>query len=671
MKTILNSCLLVWVLTYAMVVVGQQQTTDTNKAIAALQDEVQWINGMVASGAISQNAAAQRIKELTFKAGELALGAPNSVVPVSAPAANVPTASPSPNQAPKSPPQPPASAPPRQPGVNQKNLRPAVLTNDSFGDAGATDHELTDLTSGEPTPRAGADAGSMAQATAAPTPDFSISATTPLIGGKTAFSTVTVISLGGFTTAVNLTVTCPTGTTCTLSTSTVTPSVTGATSTLTIVTTGSTTVSGPVTVTGTSSGLSHTFQVTLNAPGCQNSYYYYSCGFTSWIGGVEWSGYSSQTMTTNGFLSFSGRTRYVWSHQKVSTNPAESPSAFGVALWLRVRLLSAPTPSANGVSFSSTLADPTGSITTTQLSNVGQAVDYVGGFELRLHQWNDTTVCTKENADSSTNKCNGKTDLGDPTSKSATRISLILGGGATTPLPANTVVDTFNAPPVNSPQCQAFANLYPPSSGVAGVYLNTNTTPTTCLMNPLDKTDPKNPAGRPINYVSFTNQDRTNFYPKYGAGFRLTRVFNASGPNSKPYAGSLDLTIGQDQSNSGGRWWGPVMRADGVWPIALGSSSLLYVFGSAAMRTANNKTYPPIILTTPASGSSPMVPGPDVTVLALQVPARDFYRIGLGLNLLDIFCKLKGANSCPAGSGANSAGTGPTTNPTPAKGNGS
>ena len=291
---------------------------------------------------------------------------------------------------------------------------------------------------------------------------------------------------------------------------------------------------------------------------------------------------------------------------------------------------------------------------------------------MRLHQWDDTTYC--RNVDTN-GKCTDSTKISNVnapgvkvTSRSATRVSLVLGGGATSTLPANSIVSTFNAPALNSPECLAFAKRYPPSPGVAGVYLNTNTTPTTCLMNPLDKSDTKNPAGYPISYVSFTNPDRSNFYGKYGAGFRVTRVYNATGPNSKPYSGSLDITLGQDQSMSAGRWWGPVLRADGVWPLALGSNSLFYVFGSAGMRTGNNANYPPIVLTTPASGSSPAVPGPNVAILSLQVPARDFYRIGIGLNILDIFCKLK-SGSCSADSGANSAGaTAP--NKTPATGSG-
>lgn len=368
----------------------------------------------------------------------------------------------------------------------------------------------------------------------------------------------------------------------------------------------------------------------------------YSGMFATFIGGVEWAGYSSQAINTNGFLSASMRSGYL----PIGSSAASGQSALGAALWTRIRLLSAPQPSAQGVSFVSAFSNPTGSITTSSLSNVGQAVDYVVGLELRF--WQRDAIAT----DATT----GKSKV------STSRTSFIIGGGATTPLPADTTFDTFNAPAANSQQCQWFLQRY---GGFPGVYANTNTTPMTCLMNPLDMTNKMQPKGAPISYVSFTNQDRTNFYGKYGAGFRFTHVYPAgANSNSKPYSGTADFTIGQDQSMSAGKWWGPVLRVDAVYPIALGSSSLFYVFGSAGMRTGNNKTYPPLVLTSLPSGTSVTVPGPNVDVLPLVVPARDFYRIGVGLNVLDIFCKLKGSSGCSSDSGTNSANGGSSNNKT-------
>src|ERR1700749_2851079 len=80
MRLLLRCYLFAFIGACTAVAVGQQ-AADTGKAIAAIQDEIQWINEMTATGAMPQDIADKRIKELTFKAGQLALGLPNSVVP--------------------------------------------------------------------------------------------------------------------------------------------------------------------------------------------------------------------------------------------------------------------------------------------------------------------------------------------------------------------------------------------------------------------------------------------------------------------------------------------------------------------------------------------------------------------------------------------------------------
>jgi hypothetical protein len=64
--------------------------------------------------------------------------------------------------------------------------------------------------------------------------------------------------------------------------------------------------------------------------------------------------------------------------------------------------------------------------------------------------------------------------------------------------------------------------------------------------------------------------------------------------------------------------------------------SWLYLFGSAYMRLAKNQNYSPLILNT-ATGVT--VPSSTVTVLPLEQPNRDYYRLGVGLNINQLFCK--------------------------------
>jgi hypothetical protein len=380
----------------------------------------------------------------------------------------------------------------------------------------------------------------------------------------------------------------------------------------------------------------NTFPVTygLVSPERKLDAFAYSGLFATFIAGVEQSGYSSQITNTNFFLNAQIRSEYFPQHSE-----GPGPFAPGFALWGRTRLLSAPQPSTNNIV--SVLTDPTGQISQSGFSKVGQVIDYVIGPELRLWQW-------------------------DRPDQQTTRISLIAAVGATTPLGSDTVTLTYNAPGPNTPECAALINRYPPnlSRGIAGLYpgpAGADGLQTTCIINPVTKTAYK--------YVVFTNQNRSNFLGKYGGGVRLKNVYPAKGKGS-PYAGWLDLVFGQDESITGGTFHGTVFKIDGQYPFAYGPLSFIYFFGSASMRLNGNQNYSPLILTVPTGNTTPTVPSADVTVLSTQQPNRDFYRIGIGLNLLDIFSKLKSGpttgNANPASATSESPATAAPSKPSAA-----
>jgi hypothetical protein len=74
------------------------------------------------------------------------------------------------------------------------------------------------------------------------------------------------------------------------------------------------------------------------------------------------------------------------------------------------------------------------------------------------------------------------------------------------------------------------------------------------------------------------------------------------------------------------------------------SISFLYLFGSASLRLHNLPTSlsPLVLLNSPTTGSStpPTVPNAAVLVLPMTQPDRDFYRIGIGININQIFTAL-------------------------------
>ncbi len=372
-----------------------------------------------------------------------------------------------------------------------------------------------------------------------------------------------------------------------------------------------------------------TAQEITSAPGSPRKYglmgpaevvrgFRYSSLFGSFIAGVEQSGYSSEITNTNFFVSAYLRSSYLPLGCQASSKPPSErcpnslkpPSPVALALWGRTRLLSAPQPSTQNIV--SVLTDPTGQISQSNFSKVGQVIDYTIGPELRIAQ--------RDSSDGQT-----------------TRISLFAALGATTPLTADSVTLTYNAPGPNTPECATLVNRYPPnpSKGIAGLYpgpLGADGLQTTCIINPATKAA--------YQYVVFTNQNRSNFLGKYGGGLRLTHVYPAKGQGS-PYDGTIDLGIGQDQTITGGTFHGAVFKIDGQYPFAYGPMSFIYFFGSASIRLSGNQNYAPLILTVPTGSMTPTVPSATVTVLSTQQPNRDFYRIGIGLNLLDVFSKLK------------------------------
>jgi hypothetical protein len=302
------------------------------------------------------------------------------------------------------------------------------------------------------------------------------------------------------------------------------------------------------------------------------------------IGGAEYSAYSAQSQTTNGFLSMFYR----------------GPEVHNFSGWGRVRLTSTPQAATNGVV--SVISNPTG-LTTYDYSNVGQAFDYVLGPQMRI-------------AD--------------------THWSIIAAVGATTPLSSQNAPVTFVAPAPGTVECTELVSRFSAANGYSpALALNTAANPTTCL------------AGGYTD-IAFANQDRSSFFLKYGAGVRSTYRWTfgncngAGGSNCSKAYSALDMTLGQDAAVTGGYLRGLVFKLDGQLPIPTGnSSSWLYLFGSSYIRLQSNQNLPPLILQTPPTTVA--VPSPTVIVLPLKQPNRDYYRIGVGLNINQIWCKVFGS----------------------------
>jgi hypothetical protein len=320
---------------------------------------------------------------------------------------------------------------------------------------------------------------------------------------------------------------------------------------------------------------------------------------TVMIGGWEQAGYSSLGLSGNPFVQIF----------------IKGPSSHWITGWGRVRLLSAPQPSTQGIV--STFTDPTGQLTTQDYTKVGQALDFTAGPDIRFSKY----------------------------------WSFVIGAGATTPFSSQNVTLVYQAPAPGTVECTTMTSRFTIANGYFPGITQAPPGSKTCLNGGYSD-------------IAFSNQDRSSFLRKYGAGFRSVYPFpcksdsiSAATGGSSACAtayGTLDLGIAQDESITGGKLRGWVFKTDGVLPIPTGNVSWLYLFGSVYIRFSRNVNNSPLILQT-ATGVT--IPAPSVIVLPLLQPNRDYYRLGVGLNINQIFCKLSGS-TCPSKSST-------TTNPAP------
>jgi len=303
------------------------------------------------------------------------------------------------------------------------------------------------------------------------------------------------------------------------------------------------------------------------------------------IGGVEQSGYSSLGQSTSPFVNAF----------------LQGPVSHGIGAWGRIRLLGAAQPSTQGIV--STFTDPTGQLTTQDYTKVGTSMDFMLGPTFKL----------------------------SPTDSGIFGWSIIAAIGGTTPLSSQTVALTYKAPPAGSVECATLTKRFTVANGYAPGLTQAPSGAATCLSG--GYTD-----------VSFSNQDRSSFLRKWEFGFRSSAAYGCKAPaNCNSQIGVLDMTIGQDESVTRGLLRHLVFKVDGVLPIPIKGSSLLYLFGSTYLRTWRNQDQTPLILQTETATVT--VPSSTVIVLPLQQPDRDFYRLGVGLNINQVFCKM--LDNCP------------------------
>ena len=269
-------------------------------------------------------------------------------------------------------------------------------------------------------------------------------------------------------------------------------------------------------------------------------------------------------------------------------------------LWGDVRIGSAPQQITVPVSqFVGGFAQAAGNVPVNQLALSGE---FRTGFEFR--PWGNYQ-------DSMTN----------PTRIRSVGLVAFFGASGAFSDPISTA-RVFRAVSPSSPQWPNFLDQFPQYAGPSGLDPNGN--------------------GR---YLALVPPDRERFYRQYGVGIRYTAY--KLGPNYAPPE-MYTVTIGQDQAVTRGRYVGPVLKADGFYPLPISVDgkdwSFIFLFGTANLAIARPKDRTPLamqLVSTPcATGQDPatcgIAPhGDNVAVFAIP-SSRDSYRIGAGIDVVSL-----------------------------------
>lgn len=343
-------------------------------------------------------------------------------------------------------------------------------------------------------------------------------------------------------------------------------------------------------------------------------------------GGGEESALSSQDSQTNAFVSLF--VRGPWNLRSGSA-------------WSLVRFLGAANAN-NTNNVVSAYTTATGSSSSSGLPQVGTALDYAIGYE---HDWFHPGT--------------GNPDGGQFT------IGAIVAFGATTPLSAQHATTAYVVPAWGTNECSELISRFSSSAGPSGLpaqpsspYITTTVTPASgsptttsagpyCIINNMPITTTSSTgttvvSGTAQTDIAFAPEDRNSFLLKYMAGLRL--ITRESAPNATFSRGIVDLTVGQDEAITGGLLRHFVAKTDVDFPIP---NTSVHFFGSAGTRFSRNKYQSPLILqpativaSSPTPPSTIIVPSTTTWVLPLTQPNRDFYRIGLGIDLTSVLAKV-------------------------------
>jgi hypothetical protein len=311
------------------------------------------------------------------------------------------------------------------------------------------------------------------------------------------------------------------------------------------------------------------------------------------IVGLEQAGASSANSETKPFLDL------------FFTRPLSKGDLPRVSIWGQIRLSTTPEQVGATGAFPSNLVN--------QVAQTGKTVDLVESFDFLAGL--EVKVFSS----------GGHFPSLAPGKKQKNHFYLLAGGGAINPLTTTKEsAQIFKVPSTDSPQRQLFVDRFGADAA--------------------NKT-----------YVAFVFPERDRFFRQFYAGFRLKTFYYENDNDNKmlnQFPGMLDVMFGQNEAVTGGRLKNDVtdssgkiigrkrsyvFRLDGFYPLPIKSASFLYLYGTAMMKIGGGgvRITTPLFLDT-APGDV-LVTNKDVFIAPTLQINRDYYKIGIGIDLFDLF----------------------------------
>lgn len=350
--------------------------------------------------------------------------------------------------------------------------------------------------------------------------------------------------------------------------------------------------------------------------------------YTLGVAGLNAMGTSSSGPSQQYFASFSLLTPLpIHSNDK---DPLHDP----VWAWLDPRIASVPSANSAQLSSLSSSSSLTTGLGTQKITDITQSFEFQGGLEYY------PIVPAK----------------GAPWGSARTTFSLVAGFGVETPFNSASTPTEFG---LNANLAQQFKQ----NPSLATTYPNLATALACFTANPPTCTSASPPSQTTVAFV-FPNRSR--FYRDWFGGIRLRTFYYGGDDNSACstgkkvcdiYPGTFDIRFGEDETVTSGHLIPLVMTLSGSYPFP-GTQGILRIFGETHLRLKGNQNTP-TLAATPSSTFTP-ISDPSVVVQPINPADTDYYRLGLGVDIVPLISKWISSSK---NTQAQPAPTTPTTSP--------